>query len=62
MARGAWNIGAVTGLALAAALGGGCSADVFDVDVALMARTFVADFGSQAGTIPTVACTDALAQ
>jgi hypothetical protein len=60
--RGAWNIGAVTGLTLAAALGGGCSADVFDVDVALMARTFVADFGSQAGTVPTVACTDAVAQ
>ena len=57
--RGARSIGAVT---LAAALGGGCSADVFDVDVALMARTFVADFGSQAGTVPTVACTDAVAQ
>jgi len=60
--RDAWNIGAVAGLTLAAALGGGCSADVFDVDVALMARTFVADFGTQAGTIPTVACTDAVAQ
>ena len=33
---------------------GGCSADVFDVDVALTARTFVADFGTQSGTIPTV--------
>ena len=60
--RDAWNIGAVAGLTLAAALGGGCSADVFDVDVALMARTFVADFGTQAGTIPTVGCTDAVAQ
>src|SRR3954469_15575833 len=60
--RGAWNIGPAAGLTLAAALAGSCSADVFDVDVALMARTFVADFGSQAGTVPTVACTDAVAQ
>jgi hypothetical protein len=66
MRRDASKIGAaaagLTGLTLAAALAGGCSADVFDVDVALTARTFVADFGSQAGTIPTVDCTDEIAQ
>ena len=48
--------------ALVASLIGGCAADVFDVDVALTARTFVADFGSQTGTIPTVTCTDEVAQ
>jgi hypothetical protein len=49
--------------ALAVALGAGaCSADVFDVDVALTTRTFVADFGSQSGNIPTVMCSDAAAQ
>jgi hypothetical protein len=48
------------GLVLAA--GGGCSADVFDVDVDLMQRTFVLDFGSQSGTIPTVTCSDATVQ
>jgi hypothetical protein len=62
MRRGALRIGSmVAGLTLAA-LSGGCSSDVFDVDVALTARTFVADFGSASGTIPTVACTDAVAQ
>src|SRR3954462_5662374 len=64
MRRDAWNIGVVTAAAglTMAALGGGCSADVFDVDVALTARSFVADFGSQSGTIPTVACTNDVAQ
>jgi hypothetical protein len=47
-------------LALAGA--GGCSADVFDVDVALTPRTFLLDFGPDAGTIPTVTCADAAAQ
>lgn len=61
MRRASWSTGA-RAAALAAALGGGCSADVFDVDVALTARTFVADFGSQSGTIPTVACTEEVAQ
>jgi len=46
------------GLALAA----GCSADVFDVDIDLTARSFVADFGSQSGTIPTVTCSDDVTQ
>ena len=59
MMTGGKQIWAVTlGLALAA----GCSADVLDVDVNLTARSFVADFGSQSGTIPTVSCTDAVAQ
>jgi len=50
------------GLALAAGVGAGCSADVFDVEVDLMQRTFVLDFGSQSGTIPTVTCSDAAVQ
>jgi len=61
MTRGAWSVRAA-GLTLAAALSGGCSADVFDVDVALTPRTFAIDFGSQSGTIPTVTCTDEVAQ
>ena len=59
MTRG---VRAATVLTLVAALIGGCAADVFDVDVALTARTFVADFGSQTGTIPTVSCTNEVAQ
>ena len=66
MTRGARAIGAGVRLllrcALVASLSGGCAADVFDVDVALTARTFVADFGSQTGTIPTVTCTNEVAQ
>lgn len=62
MARGGRSVAAgAAGLALVAALGGGCDADVFDVDVALTPRTFVADFGSQSGTIPTLTCTDEVA-
>jgi len=63
MARAMWRIGAgAARLTLAAAIAGGCSADVFYVDVALTARTFVVDFGSQTGTVPTVMCSDAVAQ
>jgi len=49
-------------LALAVAPAVGCAADVFDVDVALTAQTFVVDFGSQTGDIPTVMCSEAAAQ
>lgn len=59
MTRGARAVGLATAVALAG--GVGCSADVFDVDVALTPRTFAIDFGSQSGTIPTVACADQVA-
>ena len=73
MRRGGWRIGAGTAgltgagpvafaFALAFGFMGGCSADVFDVDVDLTARTFAMDFGSRSGTVPTVMCTDAVAQ
>jgi hypothetical protein len=38
------------------ALGGACSSDIFDVKVDLKAQTYRADFGAQAGDVPTVAC------
>jgi hypothetical protein len=60
MTRVDWRFAAV--VAGFTALAGGCAADVFDVDVALTPRTFALDFGSQAGTIPDVTCTDAIAQ
>lgn len=63
MARSGTGIRAwAVALATAAGAAAGCAADVFDVDVALTAKTFVVDFGSQSGTIPTVMCSDAVAQ
>ena len=63
MKRAARQIqGWASGLGLAAVIAGGCSSDVFDVDVDLMAHTFVADFGPPAGTIPTATCSEAVAQ
>lgn len=50
------------GIVLAPALlvsllaGSGCGTDIFDTEVALMPGTFALDFGSESGTIPTVAC------
>jgi len=41
---------------------GGCSADVFDLNFDLGARSFALDFGQPSGTIPTVTCDDAIAQ
>jgi hypothetical protein len=35
---------------------GACSADVFDVDVALAPHAYQADFGPSSGTIPTATC------
>jgi len=50
-------------LALVVAGGiGGCSADVFDLNVDLGARSFALDFGQPSGTIPTVTCDEAIAQ
>jgi hypothetical protein len=54
-----WTI--VVGLMVAGGIGG-CSADVFDLNVDLGARSFALDFGQQSGTIPTVTCDEAIAQ
>src|ERR1043165_3750240 len=62
MTRVGQSIGMMAAGLTVAALAGGCSADVFDVDVALTPRTFALDFGSQSGTIPDVTCTGAIAQ
>lgn len=43
-------------IAVAAMSGPACSADVFDVQVNLQPQVYRADFGGQAGEIPTVAC------
>ena len=52
----------VVGLVVVAGGIGGCSADVFDLNVDLGARSFALDFGPPSGTIPTVTCDEAIAQ
>lgn len=52
----------VLGFVVVAAGIGGCSADVFDLNFDLGARSFALDFGPPAGTIPTVTCDEAIAQ
>jgi len=58
---GKWKLGVTlsTWLALAAA---GCGMDVFDVDIDLAPQTFTLDFGQQSGTVPAIACNDAIVQ
>lgn len=42
---------------VSAALGlGGCSSDIFDVDVAFTPQSYDFDFGAEAGEVPAVAC------
>jgi len=57
-----WVWGLLAVALAAAGVAGGCSSDVFDVDVDLTARTFVADFGPPAGNIPDATCDDATVQ
>ena len=57
--RWKWGVTLSTWLALAAA---GCGMDVFDVDIDLAPQTFTLDFGQQSGTVPAIACNDAIVQ